>query len=549
MSGDRPTVDLRGGPTRRAVLASAASIGAVLALPPPLAARPARRLVVATETIDVGGRAAEVLSIRDEAGRAGLVLDPGERFTVVVDNALAEPTIVHWHGQAPPPNQDGVAETGYVSALPPGANAVYDFAPRPGTHFMHSHHGLQEQRLMAAPLVVRDAADAAFDGDDVVMLLQDFSFRSPAAILSGLGGRMHATADGGAMPAMDKAAMPAMDHGGTDHGGMDHGGMDHGGMSHGAMDHGGTDASDLGDGGMAGMDHSGMAGTGDAGAGHGAMDHGAMDLGTAGPDLNDVVYDAFLANRRTLADPEVVRIERGGRVRLRIVNGAATSAFWVDFAGEAATVVAVDGNPVLPLAVTRLPVAVAQRVDVVLTVPAGAAVPVLAVREGERGRAGIVLAAPGASVAGIAETAEVAAPPVDLSLERRLVAARPLAARAAEITRRVVLGGGMRPYRWSIDGGFWPEITPIGVAAGARVALEIVNPTAMAHPMHLHGHHFQVVAIGGAAVAGAMRDTVLVPAGGSVTIAFDADNPGRWLFHCHTLYHMATGMMTEVVYG
>jgi FtsP/CotA-like multicopper oxidase with cupredoxin domain len=74
------------------------------------------------------------------------------------------------------------------------------------------------------------------------------------------------------------------------------------------------------------------------------------------------------------------------------------------------------------------------------------------------------------------------------------------------------------------------------------------NRTMMAHPMHLHGHHFQVVGLGGTAVSGAVRDTVLVPPMGSVRVAFDADNPGRWAFHCHNLYHMATGMMTEVVY-
>ena len=83
---------------------------------------------------------------------------------------------------------------------------------------------------------------------------------------------------------------------------------------------------------------------------------------------------------------------------------------------------------------------------------------------------------------------------------------------------------------------------------GERVEIELVNQTQMSHPMHLHGHHFQVVAVNGAPLSGAVRDTVLVPVGGSVTIAFDAGNPGRWMFHCHNLYHMASGMMTEVAY-
>jgi FtsP/CotA-like multicopper oxidase with cupredoxin domain len=106
----------------------------------------------------------------------------------------------------------------------------------------------------------------------------------------------------------------------------------------------------------------------------------------------------------------------------------------------------------------------------------------------------------------------------------------------------------MSPYAWAIDGGMWPDYRPLHVRTGERVEVEMVNLTGMAHPMHLHGHVFQVIALQGKPVTGAMRDTVMVPANGSVTVAFDADNPGRWLFHCHNLYHMATGMMSALVY-
>jgi FtsP/CotA-like multicopper oxidase with cupredoxin domain len=107
----------------------------------------------------------------------------------------------------------------------------------------------------------------------------------------------------------------------------------------------------------------------------------------------------------------------------------------------------------------------------------------------------------------------------------------------------------MKPYAWSMDGQIWPHITPLKVKHGQRVEFELLNRTMMAHPIHLHGHAFQVVAIDGRPLQGAVRDTVLVmPRGGRVRIAFDADNPGRWAFHCHNLYHMQTGMMTEVRY-
>ena len=75
------------------------------------------------------------------------------------------------------------------------------------------------------------------------------------------------------------------------------------------------------------------------------------------------------------------------------------------------------------------------------------------------------------------------------------------------------------------------------------------NRTNMAHPMHLHGHHFQIVAIDGKRFAGAVRDTVHIPPQRSVTVAVDADNPGEWPFHCHHLYHMAAGMMTRFGYS
>ena len=70
----------------------------------------------------------------------------------------------------------------------------------------------------------------------------------------------------------------------------------------------------------------------------------------------------------------------------------------------------------------------------------------------------------------------------------------------------------------------------------------------MTHPMHLHGHSFQVVGIGTQRFSGAMRDTVLVTPKETVTIAFDANNPGWWFYHCHNLYHLAAGMATSVRY-
>jgi FtsP/CotA-like multicopper oxidase with cupredoxin domain len=281
--------------------------------------------------------------------------------------------------------------------------------------------------------------------------------------------------------------------------------------------------------------------------GSGSM--GAMNMASGmAMDLNDIDYDAFLANDRTLADPEVVRTEPGGRVRLRLINGASSTQFWIDLGALTGTVIAVDGHPVRAVRVSRLPLAMAQRLDVLIDLPGTGSYPIFAQVEGKRARTGIILATSGAPVSHLADEVAENAPPVDLSLERRLEAVTSLTPRAPDVTHRVILAGAMAPYVWSLNGEYWPKVTPLMIAPGQRVAIEMLNRTMMPHPMHLHGHAFQVVAINGAPLAGAVRDTVLVPPMGNVTIAFDADNPGRWAFHCHNLYHMTTGMMTEVRY-
>ena len=465
--------------SRRHALLSAAAAGVV---PVPASAQAPRLLVAGTRTIEVNRKTARVFGLAAPGGVSGLVFEPGERFLVDLANDSGEASIVHWHGQTPPPDQDGVTDTGYASPIAAGARQRYDFAARPGTHWMQSHHGLQEQALMAAPLIVRSAEDARLDAQEVTVLLHDFAFAAPAEVL--------ARVTGGA-----------------------------------AMNHGTA-------GGHAGHTMAGMA----------------PKAGAA--DLNDFDYDAYLANDRTLADPQVIRTEGSGRVRLRLINGATSTAFWIDLGQLTTTVLAVDGNPVRPVTGQRFPLAQGQRLDLLVSLPAGGgAFPVLAQREGDRQRTGVILATPGATVARLGDLASAPVPAIDLSLEQRLIGATALAARPADVTHRITLSGSMMPYAWSIDDRSWSNRIPLRVGKGQRVVLDIRNASAMAHPMHLHGHHFQVVGLNGRALTGAVRDTVLVPINATVSIAFDADNPGRWLLHCHNLFHMATGMMTELTYA
>jgi FtsP/CotA-like multicopper oxidase with cupredoxin domain len=99
-----------------------------------------------------------------------------------------------------------------------------------------------------------------------------------------------------------------------------------------------------------------------------------------------------------------------------------------------------------------------------------------------------------------------------------------------------------------LNGQVYSRHTPLRVAGGQRVEVVMRNQTGMSHPMHLHGHRFQLVEADGKPMQGALRDTVLVLARQTVVVAFGADNSGRCVFHCHNLYHMEAGMMTTVEY-
>ncbi len=249
-----------------------------------------------TQTIEVNGKPASVFAIRQPDGTAGITTDIGKRFRVRVENKIGEPSLIHWHGLTPPWRQDGVPG---ISAPPisPGGSANYDFKLRfGGTFWMHSHQGLQEQLLMAAPLIIHDDRDRP-DQQEIVVMLADFSFTPPQQIFDEL-------------KQPKKMASMAM---------------------------------------------------GNAGA--------AM---AAAPDLNDVKYDAFLANDRTLADPEIVRVEPGGKVLLRIINSSSMSAYHVDLGALQGELIAVDGFQIAPTAGRVFPIAVAQRLDIRTTVPARA---------------------------------------------------------------------------------------------------------------------------------------------------------------------------------
>lgn len=469
---------------RRAFLTSSAALAGTLAVASPFksAWAAAPMLKVDSRTLDVNGKAAKVFSILGADGKPGLIANEGDRLTGSVLNATSTPLQLHWHGQTKAPAAQDRARPD-GTACASGATDTVDFELTPGTHWMHSH-SLTEQQLLAAPMVTREK-DAG-DVQDVVVMLHDFAFRTPEEILAELGGS-------------------------NAHGG------------HGAGGNQGTS----------------MPGNG------GHMMGGGMMMGMM-THANDVKYDAYLANDRTLDDPEIIRVEKGGRVRLRIINGGTATAFFIATPGLTSQCVAVDGLPCQPVTAASYPMAQGQRLDLLVEIPKeGGAFPVLALVEGAQFATGIVLATASASVSKLSATQAQAQRLVSLDFETQLRASHPLAVKQPDKSFMVMLGEAPG-YRWTINGRVHGEHQPFDVRQGERVEMTFMNPTSMMHPMHLHGHHFQVIAIGGQKISGALRDTLIVPGHVPVTIAFDANLKGAWFLHCHHLYHMATGMMTEV---
>ena len=255
-----------------------------------------------------------------------------------------------------------------------------------------------------------------------------------------------------------------------------------------------------------------------------------------------------------------IEAARNERLRLRLINAANARIFVLRLDGLAGWIVALDGMPLAePEPVTaEMILAPAQRIDLIVDVTAepGGEAALLRADGGEAWGVQVRVAVKG-------EAAQSARPaPAALPANPRM------AVTGLEDARRLALhmeGGAMgglqsaryegaelgfrdlaaRGQFWAFNGVVGRTETPLATLdRGETVRLAITNDTVFAHAMHLHGMHFREVGADG--TLGSLRDTVLSLPGQPTEIAFVADNPGRWLLHCHMLAHAATGMSTWV---
>ncbi|MFB8172555.1 multicopper oxidase family protein [Kitasatospora purpeofusca] len=435
----------------------------------------------------------------------------GDTLVATLNNHLPDPTSLHWHGLALRNDMDGVPPV-TMRPVAPGGSFTYRFVTdRPGTYWFHPHVGVQLDRGLYAPLIVEDPKEPLGYDEEWVVVLDDW--------LDGVTG----TPDQ-AFAELRKGM------GGGGSGGHDMSGHDMGGHS--------MPGSGSGSG-------KGNSNSSSKGGGAGPFMLMGATSALLGGDAGDVRYPHHLVNGRIADDPEVYRSAPGRRVRLRIVNAGADTAYRLALGGHRLTVTHTDGYPVRHEEVDALLVGMGERYDVLVTLQDGV-FPLTALAEGKEA-AGRALVRTGAGEAPAASFRPA-------ELDGRILAATDLRAaeeaglpkRTPDRTHRIELTGGMAEYDWALNGRPFdmadPSARPLLVGGGERVRLEFVNRTDMWHPMHLHGHTFQV------GDGGPRKDTVIVLPGRTVVCEFEADNPGQWMTHCHNAYHGEAGMMGLLAY-
>ena len=265
-----------------------------------------------------------------------------------------------------------------------------------------------------------------------------------------------------------------------------------------------------------------------------------------GSDAGDVVYPYFLINGRVPADSDSLTARPGQRIRLRIINAGGDTAFRIAVPGAPLTITHTDGFAVEPRTVDAVLLGMGERIDAVITVPA-TTTPILALPEGKTGLTQAVIKVAGSALADVkpAVTVLLGQSPFNTANASATREVR-LRDKTPDVSHDLILGGPDAQYNWTINGQTYDPARGLPVQQGQRARLRFVNQTGMFHPMHLHGHTFQIRPAG--AAVGPRKDTVLVVPGQTVEVDFDADNPGQWLTHCHNIYHGEAGMMTVVSY-
>jgi len=512
-----------------------------------------------------GGRTGHAVTVNGVLPAPLLRLREGQQVRLHVHNDLAEDSSIHWHGLLVPFQMDGVPGVSFPG-IPARASFTYEFPViQSGTYWYHSHSGLQEQLGHYGPIVIDPAgADPVAHDREHVIVLSDWTFMHPHKLFvrmkqeGGFFNRQKETLLGRrdrTLSAADRAMFAQMR----------------------------MDPSDISD--VTGAAYTYLVN------GHGPQENWT-GLFRPGERVRLRIINAgaqTIFNLRIPGLAMTVIAADGLPVRPVTVDefqigNAETYDVIVEPAEDRAYTLVAEAIDRSGMARATL----APRLGMVAPVPPLRKRPTLTMKD--MGMGGMDHGAGGASGehaghgAASASTAAdhgsmdmrdetkvpfdagvgvdmIAPAPVDrtgdrpLGLENephRVLTYRDLMARDANPDPRqptraisVHLTGNMERFMWSIDGKRFSENPePIRFARNERVRVTMVNHSMMTHPMHLHGHFFEVV--NGHTGHHPRKHTVMVLPGGTLTFDLTADAPGDWAFHCHMLYHMHAGMMRVV---
>ena len=501
----------------------------------------------------VDGRIGHAVTINGTVPGPLVRLQEGQNVRLAVTNHLDEDTSIHWHGLLLPFQMDGVPGVSFPG-IKPGETFNYEFKVRQnGTYWYHSHSGLQEQMGHYGPIVIDPAgADpVAYDREHVVVL-SDYSFMHPHTMMRKL--KAHAGYFN-----MQKQTVSGL---------------------------------------LQGQDQSLKD----------RVEWSKMRMDpTDILDVTGSTY-TFLINGHGPKDNWTGLFKPGERVRLRFVNAGAMTIFNVRIPGLKLSVVQADGQNVRPVTVDEFQISPAETYDIIVQPTEDQAYTLVAEAADRAGmgratlapRPGMVAAVPplrerpllnmrdmGMDMSGMAgmdhgdmdHSAMMLdprnAPQVKTGPGVQMISPMPadrtgdpgqglenvghkvlvytdLASldpnpdpRLPSREMEIHLTGNMERFMWSFDGEKYSELkAPIPFRFNERVRVVLVNDSMMAHPIHLHGHFFEVVT--GKPGHNPRKHTVNVLPGGKVAFDLTADEPGDWAFHCHLLFHMHAGMFNVV---
>lgn len=491
-------------------------------------------LYVKDTLVNYAGKQKRAIAVNGQIPMPTLTFTEGDTAEILVHNQLKESTSLHWHGVFLPNKEDGVP---YLTQLPiaPGTTHTYRFPIiQNGTHWYHSHSGLQEQIGMYGSFIMKKRKeDKTFrkgidDLPTVPVIISEWTNYNPDNVH-----RMLHNANDWA--AIKKRATQSYAE---------------------------------------------------------AIKEGRLKTKLQNEwkrmlamDVSDVYYDKILMNGSAATDLKTVDgrlLKAGDKVRLRISNGGASSYFWLRYAGGKITVVANDGNDVEPVEVDRLIIAVSETYDVVVTIPKdGLAYEFMATTE-DRTNSSSYFIGNGArqpiaplprlkyfeGMQMMNDMMKMNGDLDDMGMKMSLnkmdmnkvmypeigtedivtlnyamlkspsITTLPKDAPTKELT--FTLTGNMNRYVWSMDNRVMAETDKIPVKKGEKLRITLYNNSMMRHPIHLHGFDFRV--INGKGENAPLKNVLDIMPMETDTIEFLASEEGDWFFHCHILYHMMAGM-------